>query len=328
MRIHISLIGLISFFAATAFAQWAGSRSIGATSPSRDRDGVVRGQVYSDNPIVGSLMVELVSAGRAGTVSTPLEVGGEFEFRGLTPGQYELRLTGAAGTVVHEESVLIKGGYQNLSIQMPSTSKAGRSTDATVSIRQLQHKVPGEAQKEFDRGMRASTKGDQSNAFDHFQKAARLDPEFADAFNGMGVTYVALGQLQQAVDQFQKTIDLVPDHPRAAANLSIVLCRLEHYHEAAEVARQALKLDPSLSKIRYVLGVSLVSEGADKAEALDNLQRAATEIPRAHLLVAKILEETDRREDAVTHVVEYLRSSPADALDRQGVEAWLEQLRH
>ncbi len=162
---------------------------------------------------------------------------------------------------------------------------------------------------------------------DHFQKAVILDPEYADAFNGIGITYAALGQLQQAADQFQKAIDLVPDHPGAAANLSIVLCKLEHYHEAGEMARRALKLDPGLLKIRYVLGISLVTEGRNKEEALDNLQRAAAEIPKAHLLAAELLVESDRRRDAVKHLEDYLRLSPTDGLDRQQVEEWLVKLR-
>ena len=328
MRIHISLLGLISLCAATGVAQLGGNRSIGATSYPGDRDsGVVRGQISSDSLFVGPFTVELVSIGHAGAISASLEPSGGFEFHGVAPGQYQLRLTGAAGAVVHEEPVFINGGYQNISIQMPSKAKVGRSSDATVSIRQLQHKVPGEARKEFGKGQAASTKGDQSNALDHFQKAARLDPEFADAFNGIGVTYAALGQLQQAADQFQKAIDLVPDHPGAAANLSIILCKLAHYREAGDMARRALKLDPALLKVRYVLGLSLVTEGGDKAEALDNLQRAAAEVPKAHLLVAKILAETDRRQDAVKQLEDYLRSSPANDLDRQKVEEWLVQLR-
>jgi len=327
MRIDISLVGLIGFFAAAGFAQWGGNRSIGATSYSGDGAAMVRGQVSSDNALGGSLIVELVAPGHAGTIATPMEADGGFEFHGLAPGQYQLRLTGAAGAVVHEEPVVINGGYQNLSIQIPNLSRAALSTDATVSIRQLQHKVPAEAQKEFNKGKAASTKGQQSTALDHFQRAATIDPEFADAFNGMGVTYSARGELQQAADQFQKAIDLVPDHAWATANFSVVLYQLKLYHEASEMARRALKLNPNLAKIRYVLGLSLVNEGGDKTEALDNLQRAAPEIPRAHLLAARILEETDRREDAAKHLEEYLLVSPAHDVDRQNAEAWLKQLR-
>ena len=136
-----------------------------------------------------------------------------------------------------------------------------------------------------------------------------------------------LGHFKEAADQFQKAVDLVPDYPMALANLSVALCRLEQYREAAEVARRALRLDPGLLKVRYVLGLSLASVGGNQTEALDNLVRAATEVPTAHLLAAKILAETDRRTDAAKQLEDYLRSSPADGADRHKIEAWLEQLR-
>ena len=80
-------------------------------------------------------------------------------------------------------------------------------------------------------------------------------------------------------------------------------------------------------KVRYVLGLSLASVGGNQAEALDNLQRAVTEVPTARLLAAKILAETDRRVDAAKQLEDYLRSSAASSVDRQKIEAWLEQLR-
>src|SRR5690349_18289623 len=150
MRKHIWLLGLISMFVATAVAQWRGNPSFDGTSyPGARGSGVVRGQVSSDNPIVGSLTVELFSPQHAGAISTNLEPDGRFEFHGVAPGQYELKLTGAAGAVVYQELVFISGDNQNLSIQMPARPKVARSSEATVSIRQLHHKVPAEAQREF-----------------------------------------------------------------------------------------------------------------------------------------------------------------------------------
>jgi len=136
-----------------------------------------------------------------------------------------------------------------------------------------------------------------------------------------------LGHYNEAAEQFQKAVDLVPDYPVALGNLSAALCKLGHYREAAEVARRTLKLDPLLLKVRYVLGLSLATVGGNQAEALDNLQRAATEIPAAHLLAAKILVETDRRGDAAKQLEDYLRSPAVEGVERPKVEAWLEQLR-
>jgi len=332
MRIcsYCALLSIVP--AAVGLAQGPGDRSLlpeqllGMGAALGDRNGSVHGQISSENAIVGVLMVELSIPNRPGTIKAPIE-NGSFEFRGLPSGQYQLQLSGAAGQIVYEQSILITGGYQSLTIEIPARSNGGKSNDATVSIRQLQHNVPSEAQKEFAKGKTASNKGEHALALDHFQKATQIDPEFSEAFNSTGVSDMALGHFKQASDEFQKAVDLVPDYAVALANLSLALCRIEQYHDAAEVARRALKLDPLLPKVRYVLGLSLASAGGNQAEALDNLERAATEVPAAHLLAAKILVETDRREDAAKQLEDYLHSSAVEGVDRQKIEAWLEQLR-
>jgi tetratricopeptide (TPR) repeat protein len=332
MRICFSCALLSIVPAAVGLAQGPGDRSLRAEQLSAmggdlgDRSGSVHGQINSENTIVGALTVELSVPNKPGIVKASIE-GGSFDFRGLAPGQYQLQLSGAAGQIVYEQSVLITGGYQNLTIEIPTKTNAGKSDGATVSIRQLQHKVPSAAQKELDKGKTASNKGKPALALEHFQKATQIDPEFSEAFNSTGVSEMVLGQFKEAADQFQKAVDLVPDYPVALANLSAALCRLEQYREAADVARRALKLDPGRLKVRYVLGYSLASVGGNQAEALDNLQRAAAEIPSAHLLAAKILIETDRRGDAAKQLEDYLHSPPAEGVDRQKIEAWLEQLR-
>src|ERR1700722_15756589 len=331
MRICFSCALLSILPAAVGLAQWSGDRSLreeqlaGVGSDLGDRNGSIHGQISSEKVIMGSLTVELSNPSRPGLIRASVE-DGSFDFRGLTPGQYELQLSGAAGQIVHEESVLVTGGCQYLTISVPAKTNVGKS-DATVSIRQLQHKVPSEAQKEFAKGKTAAKKSQYAFALDHFRKATQIDPEFSAAFNSTGVSEMELGHFKQAADQFQKAVDLVPDYPEALADLSVALCRLEQYREAAEVARRALKLDPLLLKVRYVLGLSLASVGGNQAEALDNLQRAATEVPTARLLAAKILVETDRRVDAAKQLEDYLHSSAGDSVDRQKIETWLEQLR-
>jgi tetratricopeptide (TPR) repeat protein len=324
----ISSIGLIPLLAMTALAQWENRSTIMMSDSGNHERSVVRGQIYSNSPILESLTVELLAQESLKTVSASTEKGGEFEFQGIAPGTYQLRVMAGSGSVVHEEFVLINSGYQNLSIQISNSPQRASTHDRTVSIRQLQHKVPAQAQKEFAKGQAAFKKDHNTAALEHFKNAIELDPEFADAFNGSGVTYAALGQLQQAADQFQRAVDLVPDHPGATANLSVMLCNLKRYREADLTARRALKFDPGLLKVRYVLGLSLLNDGGSQAEALDNLERAAGEIPRAHVLIAKILTETNRPQEAAKHLEDYLNSSPADDSDRPRIENWLEQLNH
>src|SRR5580704_4104460 len=178
--------------AAVGLAQGPGDRPLrseqipGIGSDPGDKSGSVYGQISSENIIVGALTVELSIPNRQGVTTTSVE-GGSFEFRGLTPGQYELQLSGAAGQIVHEESVLVTGGRQYLTISVPAKTNVGKS-DATFSIRQLQHKVPSEAQKEFAKGKTAAKKSQHAFALDHFRKATQIDPEFSAAFNSTGVS--------------------------------------------------------------------------------------------------------------------------------------------
>src|SRR5207253_969361 len=143
-------------------------------------------------------------------------------------------------------------------------------------------KVPRQAQKAYDKGRQAALKGDQHAAEGFFQQAVDADPEFVDAHNELGASEVALGELPAAVEQFQKALNLVPEHRLALPNLSIVLAKLKRFHEAGEVARRALLVLPGEARMHYILALSLLAENKQTTEALNNLHRASTEIPKAH----------------------------------------------
>ena len=328
MKTGICLLALILLSTIAADAQWPGTRIQDSGPFSTERGVSVRGTISSERTLTGAFTVELVGSNLEAVQSTSLDVDGSFQFRSVPQGGYELRITGPGGGIVHQQNVLISGQNQLLSITIPGGSNAKRSGDPTVSILQLRHKVPPAAQKEYNKGLSAGKKGDFETALDHMQKAVAIDPEFADAYSGIGVAQLSLGRLEEAAVQFQKAINLVPDHTQAISNLSIVLSRLKRYGEAGQAARQALKLNPGLMKMRYILAFSLMREQGHETEALDNLERAAVEIPKARLLAADILTNAGRRDDAVRQLEQYLRALPERDADRKNVEERLAQLRH
>lgn len=252
---------------------------------------------------------------------------GSFEFRYARPGAHELRLVTMSGTIIHQETVFITGANQFLSIRLPDSPGASRSVDSTISLRQLTHKIPPQAQKAYNKGEQASAKGKHREAADLFRQAVTIDPEFVDAFNELGAAEAALGNLPQAAEDFQKAVDLVPEHRLALPNLSIVLAKLRRFREAAEVARRALKVVPASGTVRYILAASLLFEKGDTDEALDNLERATSEVPKAHLVAADILALRGKRLEAIRHLEEYLRVAPAGDKDRARAEAKLAELR-
>jgi Flp pilus assembly protein TadD len=290
----------------------------------------VRGEISPVMPGIGSLTVELTANGGGPTERASIAGDGTFEIHAAQPGAYELRLTGAGGAVLHQETVMISGGNPTLTIRLSEIPPSAGSTGSalgTVSLHQLAHKVPPQARKAFDKGEQAKAKGRHQQAAELFRQATSIDPQFADAYNELGTVESGQGDLEHALDDFQKAIDLVPDHAVALSNLSIVLAKMGRYDEATVAARRALQYMPGSGRLRFVLATSLMVVKGDSDEVLENLERSTSEIPRAHLVAARLLMGRGKRTEALHHVEDYLRATPADDQDRSRAMSMLAELR-
>jgi tetratricopeptide (TPR) repeat protein len=251
---------------------------------------------------------------------------GRFEFSSVSAGTYWLRVLGGDGRVLHEETVNVSA-QQFLTVRLNPDQRADRAAGSSVSMQQLAHKVPRPAQKAYDKGLRAASKGDQHAAAELFGQAVAADPEFADAHNELGAADVALGRLPEAAEQFQKAVDLAPEHRLALPNLSIVLAKMKRFQEAAEVARRALRVVPGMAQMQFILAIGLLSEHKESQEALRNLRSAAPEIPKAHVVAAQALLDSGKRDEAALELEEYLKAHPAKDAERAKVEALLAEIR-
>ena len=288
----------------------------------------VQGEISSAGMITGALTVELSSNGSANRETATVNADGTFQFDSATPGIRELRITGVGGAVIHQEYVNITGPSQQLTIRLETPDTANRAAGNTISLQQLEHKVPAPAQKAFDKARKAEQKGRLAEAETLLHQAVEIDPEFADGHNELGTVQAKQDRFAEAAAEFQKTIDLAPEHHLALPNLSIVLAKMHQYREAGEVARRGLKVAPMMPELRFILGISLMIGHGDKAEALANLRQAESAFPKAHLLEAQLLAESGHREEAAAHLEDYLRVGTPDDAQRTKIEADLANLRH
>lgn len=296
-------------------------------SNSSSRTITVRGEIVSSAALTNGLTVELSGDGTGFTDTASVNSDSTFEFRSATVGTHELRVLAANGQLLHQEMVSISGPNQTLSIHLSDSTSANRSKDSTISLQQLRHKVPSAAQKAFQKGEQAASKGNLDQARSLFEQAVTIDPEFADAHNELGAANAGLHNLPAAAGEFQKAIDLVPEHRLALPNLSIVLAQMKRFHEAGEVARRALQIVPADGRIHYILAVSLMSEHGDVDEIIRHFERAAGDVPAAHVTAAELLAERGRSEEAVRELEDFLQAAPAGDSLRPKAEARLAELR-
>ena len=288
----------------------------------------VHGEIVSGRTATTTLTVELSGNGAMPTESATVDPDNTFVFRSATPGMHELRVIGGAGEVLHQETVNISSTSQTLSIRLPEPPNANRSSGNVISLQQLSHKVPPPARKAFDKGEQAVAKGDLLLARGLFQDAINLDPEFADAYNELGGVEAGLKDLPGAAEQFQKAIDLVPEHPMALPNLCIVLAKMQKLHEAGQVARRALQVVPADGRMHYILATSILAENGSLNEVVAEFERATATVRAAHVVLAELLEQQGRSQEAIQHLETYLATASADDPLRPKVEARLAALRH
>ena len=201
---------------------------------------------------------------------------------------------------------------------------AVKSLAGTISVHEL-HVPPG-AIKEFQRSEKAVHSGDFQLAAEHLRKAILIDPNFVQAHNNLGASYIEMNECESAVTEFRKAIDLDSKLHESYRNLGLALFLLRRYPEAEVAARQALQLDPQRGSARYTLGRILAAEGSGSAEAEESLRQSVPENVDARLPLAQVLLNRGATEQSANELRAYMRSPGANQASMASVQYWLSKI--
>jgi tetratricopeptide (TPR) repeat protein len=119
------------------------------------------------------------------------------------------------------------------------------SAEQIVSVARLLHQVPKAARQAYNHAGKLARQGNVDEAIRETERAIAIDPEFAEAYNDLGVRYAGLARFQEAETQFRRTIELMPGSPIGYSNWAWVLLKLGNREEAEWSLRRALQLAPS-----------------------------------------------------------------------------------
>jgi tetratricopeptide (TPR) repeat protein len=201
---------------------------------------------------------------------------------------------------------------------------AVNSHAGTISVHELS--MPAGAIKEFQRSERSVHSGDFQSAVEHLRKAIQIDPNFVQAHNNLGASYIELNECESAVTEFRKAIDLDSKLQESYRNLGLALFLLRRYPEAEIAARQALQLGPQRGPARYTLGRILAAEGSGSAEAEELLRQSVAENVDARLPLAQVLLNRGATEQAASELRAYMRSPSANQARMAVVQYWLSKI--
>lgn len=200
---------------------------------------------------------------------------------------------------------------------------------AALSLVACRH-VPSEkeqqgAQIHYDLGVQAQQSGSVQAALQEYQEALKLDPNFPDAHNALGLLmHLSFNKPDDAIKHYREAIKVRPTFSEAKTNLGNVYLDQHRYDDAIGLYEQALNdmLYPTPFIAQGNLGWALYKKG-DVTKGLEQIKAAVTTNPKfclGYKNLGLIQEEQGQVADACRQFGRYRENCPevAEAYLREG----------
>ena len=124
-----------------------------------------------------------------------------------------------------------------------------------------QGKISSQAKFYYSQARDKSLNKDYKGAILDYTQAIKIDPNYADAYRGRGLTYYHLDDYQKAILDYTQAIKINPNYADAYRDRGFIYYLLKNYQKAMNDLNQAIKINPNdglaylyRSQARAVLG--------------------------------------------------------------------------
>ena len=139
-------------------------------------------------------------------------------------------------------------------------------------------------------------------------KSLALDPDYAAAYDRLGLCLEGLGKDAEALQQYEKAIRLSEGSGESihwpAYHLGSLLHDLGSLNKAEKALRRALRTAPAMAEAHYELGVVFQKQGKNH-DAVKHLRRAAElnpTDPQPHYALAQVYRRMGDKEKAMEEI--------------------------
>lgn len=136
---------------------------------------------------------------------------------------------------------------------------------------------------------------DWNSAKKWYEKAMKLNPQYAEAINNLGTIYYAHRSYRRAVNLYKRALRISPESASIYSNLGTAYFGRKNYKEAFIAYQEALRLDPEVFERHSTQGVLLqertVEEKAKFHYYMAKTYAKAGATDRALLYMRKAIEE-------------------------------------
>lgn len=121
----------------------------------------------------------------------------------------------------------------------------------------------------YDKARTLSDQGQYQEAVKYYEKVVDINPDFAPAYNGLGVAHLELGDpLSDVLWFFKVALDIDPAYTEAYVNMCRVYYQANQYDNAESACLKALDISPNLVAVQQTLAWLYLLGKSDPAKAL------------------------------------------------------------
>jgi len=130
---------------------------------------------------------------------------------------------------------------------------------------------------------------DMQNAKKWYERALKLNPQYAEAINNLGTVYYAQKSYRRALGQYRRALLITPQSGSILSNMGTAYFARKQYDQAFKLYDQALAADPDVFEHRSTQG-SILQE------------RTVEEKAKFHYALAKSYAKTGANERALQYI--------------------------
>ncbi len=198
--------------------------------------------------------------------------------------------------------------------------RSGGAAAVEAKAAALMRKAPRSAVVACILGEAQAIQNRPEEAIASYQRAIKLDPDYAEAYGGAGRVLFNSGRNRDAAEALRPAVILAPDGVPGLAGLGASLSRLGHQQAAMVLLKRASRLDRKNARLFVELGDACARHG-DHDAAVEAYAHAVALSARSgkgvstglRLALADALEHVQRSADALAELDQVLNGEPAHA---------------
>jgi Tfp pilus assembly protein PilF len=245
---------------------------------------------------------------------------GRFQFRGLRPGIYRVRVE-TAGTPF--EPAMVSVDLQSMTNSRINRSTTDIPTPVDIMLRRRKSPdgaapavvftqvVPPPAREEFNRGVINLNK-DSKAGIDSLKKAVEIFPDYFDALELLGTQYAKLGQYENAAPILVHALAVNDQAATSMYWLGFAYLKLNRLNESIEWLQNSANRDAGNPNVFMALGLAHGNNNSlDQAETAlrKAYQLGGAGAADSHLYLAGILNKRERYGEAWRELELYLKEA-------------------